>query len=324
MPVPTIIMDGQPVKSPGLSAELKPRNWGRVIRGPYTADTFDGLGLERDVIVTDSLQHYVKDIAFTHRTDPAFDIYFIANQQDTERAINLSLRVSGKEPELWDAVTGETYQLNNWTHENGRTNMSLHLPANGSVFIVLRKSAASKQKDAGDNFADYRTIKTINGVWSVVFDTKAGGPSGPVVFTGLTDWSKSDFPDVQTYSGTATYTQNFEWNFTLAHGRIWLDLGELYNIADVTLNGVHCGITWTPPYRVDITKALKDYKNVLKIEVTNTWANRLIGDHKLPENKRITWTTAPFRLDNKPLLPAGLLGPVRIIENAKNKADEEE
>jgi hypothetical protein len=57
---------------------------------------------------------------------------------------------------------------------------------------------------------------------------------------------------------------------------------------------------------------LKQGENKLEIVVTNTWANRLIGDNDLPENKRIAWTTAPFRLAGKPLLPAGLFGPVVI------------
>jgi hypothetical protein len=320
----TVIMNGQPLISPGLLSPAKPKPVARTIKAPYKPLTFDGLGIERDVIVTDTLQQYAKNIIWNHRTDPQFDIYFIANQQDAERTLDISLRVSDKEPELWDPVTGETYKVNGWSNENGRTDLTIRLPANGSIFIVLRKAAASGAHDDGANYVDYHTIKELNGVWSVQFDTKYAGPAGPVVFTALTDWSKSEYPEVQYYSGTAAYTQNFEWNFTLAHGRVWLDLGKLYNIADVSVNGVHCGITWTPPYRVDITKALKDRKNVLRIEVTNTWANRLIGDHALPENKRSTWTTAPYNLSNKPLLPAGLLGPVRIIENEKNKDLEEQ
>ena len=79
------------------------------------------------------------------------------------------------------------------------------------------------------------------------------------------------------------------------------------------VNGIDCGTAWTYPYRVDISKALKPGMNKIRIEVSNTWANRLIGD-TLSQEKRITWTNAPFRLAGKPLLPAGLTGPVRIIE----------
>ena len=71
-------------------------------------------------------------------------------------------------------------------------------------------------------------------------------------------------------------------------------------------------MVWTYPYHIDISKAVKNGDNKLVIKVTNTWANRLIGDHALPENKRITWTNAAYKLDGKPLLPAGLLGPVTL------------
>jgi len=65
---------------------------------------------------------------------------------------------------------------------------------------------------------------------------------------------------------------------------------------------------------VNISKALKNGKNQIEVKVTNTWANRLIGDHNLPQDKQITWTNAVYRLDGKPLLPAGLLGPVQIVK----------
>ena len=83
-------------------------------------------------------------------------------------------------------------------------------------------------------------------------------------------------------------------------------------MAEVKLNGQPCGICWTAPFHIRIDQALKAGQNDLEISITNTWANRLTGDHDLPENKQITWTTAPYRLSGKPLLPAGLLGPVTI------------
>ena len=89
-------------------------------------------------------------------------------------------------------------------------------------------------------------------------------------------------------------------------------MGRVLDIADIKVNNVSCGIVWTSPYRVEITNALKKGANKLKIEVSDTWHNRLIGDHNLPENERITWTTAPYRLDKDPLTESGLLGPVII------------
>ena len=80
------------------------------------------------------------------------------------------------------------------------------------------------------------------------------------------------------------------------------------NIASVQVNDIACGFAWTPPYRVEITKALKEGSNNLSIAVTNTWANRLIGDAELPPESRITWTTAPPMPADAKLLPAGLWG----------------
>jgi hypothetical protein len=307
----TVIVNGQK-----LQASLQSN---RIIKAPYTEETFSNLGLERDVIVTDTLQHYAKNIAWTHRaTADGTDIYFIANQEDGQRIINLSLRVANKVPEMWDAVTGETYSASGWTNENGRTSLTLRLEHNGSYFIVLRNPAHSESRK-GRNWSEFKNVRSLDGVWSVQFDPKFGGPDEPVQFTTLTDWSKSDIPSIKYYSGTADYLQTVKWNSNLvAHRQLWLDLGAFANIASVTINGIYCGTAWSPPYRVDITGALHNGYNKVHVEVSNTWHNRLIKDHTLPEEKRVTNTTAPFRLEGKPLLPAGLFGPVRVVEIDKN------
>jgi hypothetical protein len=323
-----ILMTEEPKKAAGLvSPSLKVdglfnmQGKGQILKGTYQAETFDHIGLQRDMFATDSTGNHAKDIAWTHRTDPEFDIYFISNQQANQRVVNLSLRVANKIPEMWDPMTGETYQCSQYACENGRTNLTLRLEANGSYFIVLRKPINTASRK-GKNWSDFKTVRSVDGVWQVNFDTKSGGPDGPVVFTTLTDWSKNEIPGIKYYSGTADYMQIVKWNKNLAgHKKVWLELGKVVNIASVSINGKPCGVVWTAPYRLDITDALKTGYNKVHIEVSNTWANRLIGDHTLPENKRLTWTTAPYRLDGKPLLPAGLLGPVKIITIDKSKRE---
>lgn len=311
-----LVADGATVLVGGkaLSALNANNSKGRVLKAPYQDETFKAIGMERDLIATDSLQHYVKDIAWTHRTDPDFDIYFIANQQNTERVINVSVRVANKIPEIWDPVTGDTYQAGDWSNDNGRTALNLRLAPNGSVFIVLR-TPAPEASHTRNNWNEYKPVRDVEGIWQVKFDPAFGGPDQPVIFTTLTDWSQNDINGIKYYSGTADYEQTVKWNSNLvAHRKLWLDLGNLANIASVTVNGVYCGTVWTPPYRVDITNTLHTGYNKIHVEVTNTWANRLIGDQKQPADKRITNTTAPYRLEGKPLLPAGLFGPVKIVE----------
>jgi hypothetical protein len=294
------------------SASVIQAGKGKVIKGPYTASSFDALGIERDVIATDAQNQWAKGIAWTHRTAPELDIYFLSNQLDSVQAIELSLRVAGRVPELWDPLTGEVREAKDWKIEKGRTVLPLHMEGSGSVFVVFLQPTVSKENKEGKNWWQMKTVQTINGPWNVSFDPKAGGPAKPVVFKELTDWSTHSDSGIHYYSGTARYSKTFNWKAVSNVQHIWLDLGKVANIAEVKVNGKPCGVAWVAPYRVDITHALKQGANQVEVEVTNTWANRMIGDHHLPEDKRITNTISPFVLEGKPLLPAGLSGPVTI------------
>ncbi|RXK86737.1 glycosyl hydrolase [Filimonas effusa] len=312
----TVIAGDRSLKAPGLHQEAVAlpvvTGKGKLLKAPYNDASFAALGIAPDLIMKDSTGKQAKAMAWTHRTAADFDLYFVANQLDKPRILELSLRETGRLPELWDPVTGDTMVARNWKVQGGRTVLPVKLEANASVFVVLRKKAVPAKQASGNNYTTPKVIQTLQGGWKVQFDTAFGGPAAAVPFSRLQDWSKHELPGVKYYSGTAVYTYDLEWNQSLPSGRTWLQLGEVANLAAVKLNGVDCGISWTAPYRVDITKALKKGMNKLEISVTNTWANRLIGDHILKDQKPVTWTTAPFRLEGKPLEAAGLLGPVTI------------
>jgi hypothetical protein len=291
---------------------------GRVVKGPFYGSSFETLGIEPDFKATDLSGTCAGDIAWNHRTAPGADIYFISNQRNIKRTVNISLRVSGRLPEIYNPLTGETGCAKSWQIKNGRTELTVQLFPGGSVFIVLSKTVRGKSADKGKNWAEYSTVKSLNGVWQVKFDSNSGGPEDTIVFRELTDWSKHPDPGIRYYSGTATYLNAFNWSHTCnEQSRIWLDLGQVANIAEVSVNDIYCGVAWTYPYRVEITKAINTGKNILEIEVTNTWANRLAGDRKIPEYKKVTWTTAPYRIKDEPLLESGLLGPVSLIRGIK-------
>jgi hypothetical protein len=285
---------------------------GRLILGPYVDESFDRLGIPPDAVATTLAGQRARGIAWTHRTAPEFDIYFISNQLDSARTLNLSLRVAGRQPELWDAVTGETRPATDWETENGRTLLPLHLDRSGSIFVVFREQAAPPSAPTNPNWLAAQPIQTLGGPWQVSFDPQQRGPAKPVAFGTLTDWSQHANDSVRHYSGTATYAQTFRWKQPRHRPaqRVYLDLGRVDNLAEVQLNGQPTGTAWTAPYRLDITDALRKGDNQLSIRVTNTWANRLAGDQALPPAQRRTWTPAPAPAAGKPLLPAGLLGPV--------------
>ncbi len=149
--------------------------------------------------------------------------------------------------------------------------------------------------------------------WNVVFDKNYGEGNVPVVFDRLDSWTRNDDPNIKYYSGSATYKNIFFIKNISQARRVQIQFDSICNIATVKINGINCGTLWTPPYQLNITKAIKEGENKIEIEVTNTWHNRLIGDNLLSPEKRITWTTAPFRLKDKSLLPAGIIGDVKII-----------
>jgi (4-O-methyl)-D-glucuronate---lignin esterase len=290
---------------------------GRVIAGPYREATFDALGLPPDCEVTDADGRHAGGIGWIHRTASGLDLYFLSNQRATARAITVSLRITGRVPELWDAVTGDRRRAGEWRVEQGRTVLPLHLDPNGSIFVVLREPTAGTGDAAGANWPAPKLVQELHGPWQVAFDPKNGGPPGAVAFERLEDWTQRPEPGIRYYSGTADYALSFDWRPAAPKPRrVWLDLGRVENLAAVSVNGVPCGVAWTAPWRVDITAALRPGTNTLRIAVTNTWANRLIGDQALPEAQRLTWTTAPFHPRAR-LLPAGLLGPVTINEETQ-------
>ena len=301
-----------PVDAPA-DGTIHQKGGGRVITGPVAAASFERFGLAPGFTATDAAGGRADGIAWTHRAGEGWDFYFISNQHDAAREIDVSVRVTGRVPELWDPVTAERRVAGTWRMRDGRTGLPLRLPPRGSLFLVLRTPTTKEEENGAPNWTEPATVQTIAGPWQVAFDAARGGPVAPVPFERLVSWTESTVDGIRHYSGTASYTRSFSWQSAGAPPhRVWLDLGRVANLAEVSVNGIPCGVAWTPPYRVEVTAALHPGGNQLRVDVTNTWFNRLAGDQKLPPAERRTWTTAPDRTERKPLLDAGLLGPVTL------------
>jgi hypothetical protein len=287
---------------------------GKIVQAPYKEATFDGLGLSRDIIIKGtSNPDDANEIAYTHRKDSLCDIYFLSNQSSGKKELNLSLRVTGRIAELWDPVSGKITEVSNWDIVQERTELSISLEANGSVFVVLRKPAIVSSRHTVPKAL--KKVAEIEGEWTLKFDPLQGGPSQPVKYKQLQSWSASEDAAIRYYSGSVVYSKTFYWKNTVTVNKpVYIYFDSINNIATVRLNGKDCGIIWTYPFRADISPALKAGMNKLEVEVTNTWANRIIGDGLLPEKKRVSFTTSPIKLTGKPLLPAGITGKVTIWE----------
>jgi hypothetical protein len=290
---------------------------GRIITGPWKEPDFDGIGLEPDLLGFNSDGERAGGLAWTHRTYGDAEIYFISNQLDKYRDLTLSLRSQGYRPDLYDPLSGEIAAATSWLVENERTNIPISLAPGGSIFIILERKTRQKGsiETASRTTAEQGSLPEpeleLEGGWELEFDPACGGPDTIVYMKELQSWHLSAHPGIRHYSGTAVYRKSFICNRE-GSKRYWIELPEIYNLAEVFLNGESCGVVWTPPYRTEISQALKSGENKIEIHVSNTWANRLIGDHSLPEEHRISWTTAGYRLEGKPLLEGGLTGNIII------------
>lgn len=294
---------------------------GRVVCGMPIEDVLRGQGVLRDFEFTSTQTG--ADIDYIHRRDDGADIYFVSNQKDRLESILCTFRVNGQ-PQLWDAVTGKIYNTEFTSRVDGRTDVALDLAPRGSMFVVFREQKAATDAVYATN-RGVRKLMDLTGPWTVRFDTKWGGPES-VEFAQLVDWTRRPEEGVKYYSGKATYEKTFVFNAELdethppdpsrvetVRPSILLDLGEVRYVAEVRLNGENLGVLWTRPFVVDITDSVKAGENKLEIDVVNLWPNRLIGDSKLPPEKRYTVTNVQkFYAGDKPLLPSGLLGPVEI------------
>jgi len=284
---------------------------------------------EREVLLTDGILPDFEAagandtfIDFIHRTTSEAEIYFLANRKNRPEKVTATFRVNGKQPELWDAVSGQRRDLPVFESKDGRTTMPLEFEPDGSMFVVFRRALVGTDRQASRpaNFLKLEPVQEITGPWTVQFDPQWFYPTdglsgdqaqGLMVFDKLEDWTKRPEAAVQHFSGTAVYRKTFQVSgFPSPVSKVYLDLGTVKESAKVKLNGKDLGVVWCAPWRVEITGAIKPGDNALEIEVVNLWPNRLIGDGKLPVEQQRTRTNMGTKKSVP--LPSGLLGPVTI------------
>jgi hypothetical protein len=252
-------------------------------------------------------------ILFAHRKLTSGDLYFVDNRKDRDEQVDATFRVTGMEPELWHPETGKTEAVS-FRIADGRTTVPLKLEPWGTVFVVFRKPTTATSRTLPKE-TETELVK-LKDDWKVSFQPERGAPNS-ITMDKLASWSDNSDKGVKYFSGTGTYTKTVtapaEWFKAGSH--LWIDLGDVKNLAEVTVNGKPLGVVWHKPYRVDVTGALKPGANELTIKVTNAWVNRLIGDQQPDEKVKYTFTTVkPYKADS-PLLASGLLGPVTVTRS---------
>jgi len=285
---------------------------GRVYAGRSIAEALTAIGVAPDFQYT--RPHADSTLLYVHRKLTDGDVYWVNNRNARVENLDATFRVDGRAAELWSPVTGKMEPAS-YRIADGRTTVPLRLQPNDAVFVVFREKADAAARTLPEPHE--KPLGTIGGPWEVRFQPDRGAPPR-ITLEGLGPWNESTDPGVKYFSGTATYRKTLqapdEW-FEKG-GELWLDLGEVKNLAEVLVNGQSLGIVWTEPFRVNLSKALRPGENALEIRVTNLWVNRLIGDQQPDAARKYTYTTQAFYQADSPLLPSGLLGPVQIVSRS--------
>lgn len=325
-----IVVGPKPVSSTGLKEDnsaftaLAGTLWNEG-SAPKTTGKGKVFGAQNLQLVLDAL-HISPDFAYTqpgakatvlyvHRKLPAQDIYWVNSRSNKSETVEAVFRIAGKAVEIWHPETGKKEPAS-YTVENGRTKVSLQLTPNDAVFVVFGNNSSA----ATVNLPSIKEtpVATLDESWKIDFQKDRGAPAG-IAVDKLSSWTDNSDSGVKYFSGTAAYTKAIDApaDWFKKDSKLYIDLGDVKNIAEVFVNGKSAGIVWKPPFKVDISALLKPGKNTLQIKVTNLWVNRLIGDQQPGIEKKITYTTMPFYNAHSPLLPSGLLGPVQIISAGK-------
>ena len=269
---------------------------GTVLSGISLADAIQKLNLKGDV--------KKGNVMWLHRRIDGADWYYVCAPKGSGFRGNVDFHCLGK-VELWDPLTGDA--TTPFAVRNGEyTSVSLHLPHAGCCFVVFKPGMI-------DNSVEKKTVMsksvTLNSPWTISFPAGWGAPESLRV-ESLKAWKDLNLSaEGKAFAGTATYTTEFNVDKVNPKLHYTLDLGKVEMIATVSLNGKELRTLWTTPYCLDLNDAIKTGKNILKVEVTSSWFNRLVYDAGQPESQRKTWTINGPKQDS-PLKDNGLLGPV--------------
>ncbi len=278
------------------------------------------------------------EIGVVHRHAEGGEIYFVANTSNQPKSVKASFRVENMQPEIWNPMSGLVSPVPIADKSAGATTVMLDMPPYGSTMVVFTKRTLPALTPI-PFVASLPPPMDLNKDWAVTFD-KDGKP---IALDKLTSWS--EIPGRANFSGIATYEKTMSLPANLLQDGLSLSFdfgqptalpadggqgfraaleGPVRESAVLYINDKRIGSVWSPPYSIDVTGQFKVGKNKVRIEVANLAMNYMAGI-KLP-NYNYAGVTQQFGnrfqpqgLNSVQVLPAGLLGPVRLVASPMTK-----
>ena len=299
---------GRPEAAKAADAEVAAIGEELAKSGRYLA-TIAELGLKPDFTAKNAV--VARDVNYLHRREGETDIYYVVRWRRLGGDAQIGFKVTGKLPEIFNPLTGEISEAEEFYVKDGYTYMPA-IPCDAKEatrFVVFRKPTTETERTAHGRET---RIAQLNPEWTIRFKDELGVDT-TIVTNCLFDWSKHCDPAIATFSGTAVYRTKVALPLGATKSDIVLNLGQVEELCEVIVNGQSCGVAWCEPYEVKVPRSLiADASAVdLEIRVVNSWHNRLLVDQQRPESERKTFTVRPPKADAKPV-PSGLLGPLSL------------
>lgn len=290
----------------GVNVKQRRYGKGMICDGLDFETLFAQLGYVPDCKVPDGMNVYQG-----HQKDGDTDIYILSNQDNRALTMDVAFRVTGKQPELWDPVTGVIRKLPAFRQEEKTTVVPMKLEKNECVFVVFREKGEPSATTLEANYPAPLRTQEATGEWNVTFESAFKTPS-PVRMATLDNLSDNANDSIRYFSGTATYTTSVNLDRAGRGEHMFMAFDNVGTMAKVYINGKYAGGVWTAPYRLDVTDFVKNGRNDVKVEVVNTWVNRIVGDMNLPESERETYLFVNHLNAKTPLPPSGIIGKVKF------------
>lgn len=251
-------------------------------------------------------------LPFIEKRIGKLDILFLRNPDDAAKQTTIDCAAMGT-PEIWDPWSGTIRPLAHFERSGQTVRVPLAVEPYGSILLVFDpdgKPEGTPVEMAAPAEPEAQIPLGQSG-WS--FHGRGIGPGSrpeaiDMKMPSLTDWAMTD--RLKNFSGRGQYTTTFTVPASLLgrHQRIVLDLGDVKDVAEISINGKAGPVLLLRPYRADVTGMLRAGENTLQITVVNALFNALSAKgasaNYLPE----ATNTATG------LLPSGLIGPVRLEE----------
>lgn len=290
----------------GVNVKQRRYGKGMICDGLDFETLFAQLGYVPDCKVPDGMNVYQG-----HQKDGDTDIYILSNQDNRALTMDVAFRVTGKQPELWDPVTGVIRKLPAFRQEEKTTVVPMKLEKNECVFVVFREKGEPSATTLEANYPAPLRTREATDEWNVTFESAFKTPS-PVRMATLDNLSDNANDSIRYFSGTATYTTSVNLDRVGRGEHMFMAFDNVGTMAKVYINGKYAGGVWTAPYRLDVTDFVKNGNNDVKVEVVNTWVNRIVGDMNLPESERETYLFVNHLNAKTPLPPSGIIGKVKF------------